>query len=100
MSPRQQFCATGRQRFGARDAPESGNVVAIQNKLTLVSATDGSRVLPAYYGDNCISLLPGETHEMEIDCPATVSKGLAQLTQVNETRSDTWKRSTGEIAAA
>jgi hypothetical protein len=55
-----------------------GNVAAIQNKLTLVSATDGSRILPAYYDDNCISLLPGETHEIEIEYPATVSKGLAQ----------------------
>jgi hypothetical protein len=30
--------------------------------------------------DNYISLLPGETHEIEIEYPTTVGKGLAQLT--------------------
>ncbi len=37
-----------------------GVAVALQNKLTLVNA-DGSRILPAYYSDNYVSLLPGET---------------------------------------
>ena len=32
----------------------------------------------SYYDDNCMSLLPGETHEIEIDYLATVSKRLAQ----------------------
>jgi len=43
-----------------------------------VNRADSSRILPAYYNDNYISLLPGETREIEY--PATVSKGLAQLT--------------------
>jgi hypothetical protein len=30
----------------------------------------GVRVLPVYYGDNYVSLLPGESRRIEIDCPA------------------------------
>ena len=56
-----------------------GNVVAIQNKLTPVGATDGSRILPAYYNDNYISLLPGESREIKIEYPTFAGKGRAQL---------------------
>jgi hypothetical protein len=56
-----------------------GNVVAIQNKLTLLNAAGGSRILPAYYGDNYVSLLPGETREIEIEYPASAHKGQAEL---------------------
>jgi hypothetical protein len=57
----------------------SGNVAAIQNKLTLVSAANGARILPAYYDDNYISLLPGETREVEIEYPSSAYKGPAQI---------------------
>lgn len=43
---------------------------AIQTKLTLLGADAATRVLPAYYGDNYISLLPGETREIDIETPA------------------------------
>ena len=39
-----------------------GAAVALQNKLTLVNA-DGSRILPAYYSDNYVSLLPGRVED-------------------------------------
>jgi hypothetical protein len=52
-----------------------GTAVALENKLTLVNATDGTRILPAYYGDNYVSLLPGETREVEIEYPASASNG-------------------------
>ncbi len=51
-----------------------GAAVALQNKLTLLKA-DGSRILPAYYSDNYVSLLPGETREVEIEYPAGAAKG-------------------------
>jgi hypothetical protein len=56
-----------------------GNVVAIQNKLTLVNAGDGTRILPAYYDDNYVSLLPGETKEIAIEYPASSGRGAAQI---------------------
>ncbi len=52
----------------------AGAAVALANKLTLVNA-DGSRILPAYYSDNYVSLLPGEMREVEIEYPAGAAKG-------------------------
>jgi hypothetical protein len=56
----------------------AGAAVALSNKLTLVNA-DGERILPAYYSDNYVSLLPGETREVEIEYPASASKGAPQM---------------------
>jgi Exo-beta-D-glucosaminidase Ig-fold domain len=57
----------------------TGSVVSLETKLTLLNASDGSRVLPAYYSDNYISLLPGETRQVEIEYPAKSANGPAQL---------------------
>lgn len=54
----------------------AGGVAAIQTKLTLLKA-DGTRVLPAYYSDNYVSLLPGEAREIAIEYPA--GGGAAQV---------------------
>jgi len=57
-----------------------GTVAAIQNKLTLMNAGSGARILPAYYEDNYVSLLPGETREITIEYPASAAgKGAAQI---------------------
>jgi hypothetical protein len=47
------------------DLRNTGQVAALQNKLTLLHA-DGSQVLPAYYSDNYVSLLPGEERTVTI----------------------------------
>jgi hypothetical protein len=52
-----------------------GTAAALSNKLTLVNASDGARILPAYYSDNYVSLLPRETREIEIEYPASASNG-------------------------
>jgi beta-galactosidase/beta-glucuronidase len=57
----------------------NGGAVALENKLTLLNAGDGSRILPAYLSDNYVSLLPGETREIEIEYPASAGQGLAQV---------------------
>jgi hypothetical protein len=49
----------------------SGSTVALMNKLTLVDSASGERILPAYYSDNYVSLLPGETREIDIEYPAS-----------------------------
>jgi hypothetical protein len=54
-------------------------VASLENKLTLLNANDKTRILPAYYSDNYISLLPGETRTIEIDYPATAAHGPAEL---------------------
>lgn len=47
----------------------TGNSAALQNKLTLVDAA-GQRILPAYYSNNYVSLLPGEGTTITITYPA------------------------------
>jgi hypothetical protein len=46
-----------------------GGVAAIETKLTLLKA-DGTRMLPAYYSDNYVSLLPGEAREVVVEYPS------------------------------
>ena len=48
----------------------TGSAVAVAAKLTLLRTSDGERILPAYYSDNYISLLPGEKRVVEISYPA------------------------------
>jgi Exo-beta-D-glucosaminidase Ig-fold domain/Glycosyl hydrolases family 2/Concanavalin A-like lectin/glucanases superfamily/Glycosyl hydrolases family 2, TIM barrel domain/Glycosyl hydrolases family 2, sugar binding domain len=55
-----------------------GATVSLQDKLTLLNA-DGSRILPVYYSDNYVSLLPGETREIAIEYPASAAAGATQL---------------------
>jgi len=57
----------------------TGSVVSLETKITLLNAADGSRILPAYYSDNYLSLLPGETREVEIEYPAKTANGPAAL---------------------
>jgi hypothetical protein len=51
-----------------------GSVVSLADKLTLLNAA-GSRILPAYLSDNYVSLLPGETRQIEIEYPTAAAKG-------------------------
>ncbi|MEO8735585.1 MAG: LamG-like jellyroll fold domain-containing protein [Edaphobacter sp.] len=52
----------------------STSTPSLANKLTLLDAKDNSRILPAYFSDNYISLLPGETRTVEIEYPTNASK--------------------------
>ncbi len=56
----------------------TGTAPALTSKLTLVDAK-GQRILPAYYSDNYVSLLPGERRVVEIRYPATASKAAPKL---------------------
>jgi hypothetical protein len=49
--------------------------IALQNKLTLVKSSDGSRILPAYFSDNYVSLLPGESREIDLEYPVSAADG-------------------------
>jgi hypothetical protein len=52
---------------------------SLQNKLTLVNAADNTRILPAYYSDNYISLLPGETRTVTIEYPVSAAHSPAVI---------------------
>ncbi|MGU3390150.1 glycoside hydrolase family 2 protein [Sphingomonas sp. M1A8_2b] len=56
------------------DLSNPGNVAALATKLTVMNA-DGTQVLPAYFTDNYVSLLPGAKRRIEIRYPASVTKG-------------------------
>ena len=45
----------------------SGNVPALMLRLKLVSKSTGEMILPVIYSDNYISLMPGETREIDIE---------------------------------
>jgi hypothetical protein len=51
-------------------------VAALNTKLTVVHADDDSEVLPTFYSDNYISLLPGEERLVTVDLPGA-GKGRA-----------------------
>jgi hypothetical protein len=46
---------------------------ALTTKLTLLDGANGPRILPAYYSDNYISLLPNEQRTIQIAYPASAA---------------------------
>ena len=52
----------------------TGPAPALNGKLTLVDAK-GARILPAYYADNYVSLLPGERRTVDIRYPGEARPG-------------------------
>jgi beta-galactosidase/beta-glucuronidase len=57
----------------------TGHEPALTNKLTLLDA-QGRRILPAYYSDNYVSLLPGERRVIDIAYPASAGQGAPHVT--------------------
>jgi FtsP/CotA-like multicopper oxidase with cupredoxin domain len=47
----------------------AGRAPALNAKITMLDEA-GGRVLPVYYGDNYVTLLPGEARELEVRCPS------------------------------
>jgi hypothetical protein len=48
----------------------SGSVTALMVKLTLKDAATGDRILPAYYSENYVSLMPGDECDLTVAFPA------------------------------
>lgn len=57
----------------------SGNSVALAAKLTLENAKDSSRILPAYFTDNYITIMPGQTRKIEISYPIKAAMSAPRL---------------------
>ncbi len=51
----------------------TGSVPALSTKLTLLDAATHERILPAYYSDNYVSLLPGESVQITVRYPAAAA---------------------------
>jgi archaellum component FlaF (FlaF/FlaG flagellin family) len=70
---------TGSEYTTTIQLTNAGSVVSLANKLTLLDP-DGNRILPAYYSDNYVSLLPGETQTIEIQYPISAAGKKASVT--------------------
>jgi len=46
-----------------------GNPVAFFNRVALVNASTGERILPAFYDDNYVSVLPGKSRTITVEYP-------------------------------
>lgn len=51
----------------------TGSVPALTAKLTLLHSKSNERILPAYYSDNYVSLMPGEQTQITIRYPASAA---------------------------
>jgi hypothetical protein len=66
---------TGDESRALVSLTNTGKIPAIAAKLTLVDPSTGLRILPAYYSDNYVSLLPGETRTISIAYPQAAAHG-------------------------
>lgn len=57
----------------------SAATAALAIKLTLQQSMNGRRILPAYWSDNYLSLLPGESRTLEVQYPSSASRGASQI---------------------
>lgn len=48
-------------------ANANGNPVAFFNRISLIDSKTGKRILPAFYDDNYVSVVPGETQKVIIE---------------------------------
>jgi hypothetical protein len=65
--------AMGDERSVAVTLRNLGAVPAVMIKLTLNNAATGERILPAYYSENYVSLLPGEERVIHVEYPSSPS---------------------------
>ena len=76
------FASSSELANGRRIAVQIKNtstVAALNTKLVTMHGTDGPEVLPAFYSDNYISLLPGEERTVTIDIPESDAKAALRL---------------------
>ena len=66
--------ASGSERKVTVKIENSGSTPALLVKLTLKDAVTSRRILPAYYSENYVSLLPGEARTIAIAFPAGASR--------------------------
>jgi len=65
-----QATATGSGQHITVKLTNPSQTTALTTKLTLLDAPNGQRILPAYYSDNYISLLPNEQRTIDINYPS------------------------------
>jgi hypothetical protein len=66
--------AANGERKATVQIENTGAVPALLVKLTLKDAATGERILPAYYSENYVSLLPGEKRTVTVEFPGGMGK--------------------------
>ena len=56
------------------------DVASLATKLTLLDESTKQRILPAYYSDNYVTLLPGESRTIQIEIPDAKAVGKRSVT--------------------
>ncbi len=79
IGSRVTMSSEGEEKVVTATLTNQGAQAALELKLTLEEAQGGERILPAYYSDNYVSLLPGESRTVTIHYPAAAAKGGAAL---------------------
>jgi hypothetical protein len=82
--------ASGDERKATVRIKNSGATPALMVKLTLKDAATGERILPAYYSENYVSMLPGEERVVTVEFPAGSAKAAFGLRG--------WNLATGTVA--
>lgn len=66
-----------------------GNPVAFFNRVSLIDSKTGERILPAFYNDNYVSVLPGQTIKVKVEYQP--EKGLEPAVTVKGWNVNEWK---------
>jgi hypothetical protein len=74
LSASANAAATNGERAVTMRIKNTGSAAALTIKLTLEDAATGQRILPAYYSDNYVSLLPGEERTVNVQFPSGDAK--------------------------
>ncbi|GHC83314.1 glycosyl hydrolase [Novosphingobium pokkalii] len=70
--------AEGGERQATITLTNHGSTPALNARATLVDAA-GQRILPAYYSDNYVAVMPGETRTITVRWPATAGTAAAVM---------------------
>jgi hypothetical protein len=62
--------ASGSERKATVEIKNASSAPALMIKLVLKDATSGERILPAYYSENYVSLMPGQERTVTVEFPA------------------------------
>ncbi len=69
----------GNSKLNVSLSNAANNPVAFFNRIALINEATGERILPTFFSDNYISILPGETKTVQVEYPAaynTVNKSI------------------------
>ena len=75
--------ASGSERKATVKIANTSATPALMIKLTLKDSVTGARILPAYYSENYVSMLPGEERVITIEFPAGHTKAAIGLRGCN-----------------